>query len=626
MSLKIILIQDISDIKLFPKNILLDKDTKIFSFSTAVHKELKLQKITHNIADNFIDKQERLELFDKGFNFLHNFQTISNDLKFQGIDLLKLLDTNELLSYLMPILVKFIIVKRIIEQENPPKIFASDYFKKIIQSISKENKIETFFYKNQKEEKLLWDNINIKYKIFKIPINLTLSKNNYLKIKKFIEIFIGFFTSISLDLNDSNKKTIVLLEFNPELWNNLLKNLKNYDGNIVLVNRRRPAAWNKKSFDIIKRYNIKVLNFNHVLTQNECHDIPLLVNNYSKKIKESWKQTDVFTNTFYIENCNFWNVIEEKIFEIFSNKLSEFIFMVLVAKKLFKKTNTHCIASLQDLGETEKIFLECSDNQIPSLVLDHGFAERVDETKRFDKLLYVYFRDRIALWGNMRKNYLVKEHDIQSERIYVTGSPRHDIYFNSRSKKKDTKKITILLAPNPIGDFSGLASTNLELKFENILNEIILILKELDVKIIVKLHQIQLKHNHDIKNIIKKIDKNIPIHVTSSVIETINKSDVVLVITPESFGNSTMLMESMILGKPTMNIILDKNIPQFTHVKNNAVLTISNSIKLKENLKKFLFDKNFQNQLIKNADNFIAHYLENRGNASESCAVLLKSF
>jgi|SaaInlStandDraft_6_1057023.scaffolds.fasta_scaffold01894_4 hypothetical protein len=625
MSLKVILIQNISDIKLFPKNILLDKDAKIFSFSTDVHKELSSQKIVHTIADDLIDQDERLDLFDKGFNFLYDFKTISNELKFEGIDLLKLFDTHELLSYLIPNLVKFVIIKRIIDHENPTKIFSSNYFKKIVNTIIKENKIETFFYENQFEEKLLWDNITIKYNIFKIPITFTLSKNNYLKIKKLIESFIGFFENTRLELDKSNKKSIVLLEFNPELWDNLLKNLKSYDGNIILVNRRRPAVWSKKSLNIIKKSNIKVLDFEHILTQDEFEQIPLLVNNYLKKINDCWKKSDFFTNSFYIENYNFWNILEEKILEILTKKVPEFIFLILIKKKLFQKIDVRCITSLHELGETEKIFLECND-KIPSLVLDHGFVERVEETKRFDKLLYVYFKDKIALWGNVRKNYLINQHGISSERIFVIGSPRHDVYFNSRSKKRITKEITLLLAPNPIGEFSGLASTNLELKFENTIKKIISILKDLDIKIIVKLHQIQLKHNNEIKNIITKIDKNIPIHIISSTIEIIHKSDVVLVVSSESFGTSTMLMESMILGKPTMNIILDKKIPQFTHVIDSAVMTISYNAKLKENLEKFLFDKDFQNQLIKNADHFIEKFIQNRGNASESCATLLKSF
>jgi hypothetical protein len=85
-------------------------------------------------------------------------------------------------------------------------------------------------------------------------------------------------------------------------------------------------------------------------------------------------------------------------------------------------------------------------------------------------------------------------------------------------------------------------------------------------------------------------------------------------------------MESMILGKPTMNIVLDEKIPQFMHVKDNAVFTISINPDLEKNLQKILFDTDFQAELIKNADNFIEKFLSYRGNASERFASILKSF
>jgi len=623
----IIFIYDSSDLEVIPKTLLMDESLKKFTFSLDAHQSLELKKINHITADNLLEQNERLELFDKALDFLLlNFKVASDDLEFEGVNLLELFDVHEFLSYFVPTLVEFITIKRIIAKENPSKIICSDYFKKMIESIIKTDNIKITFYKNQIRKKLFWDDIHLKYNLFKIPIRFTLSKTNYLKIKKFMEIFMGFSENIWLDLNDSTKKSILLLEFNPELWTDLLNNLKNYDGNIILVNRRRSAIWSKKSLNVIKKSNIKVLNFNNILTKSEEQKIPILVNDYIKKMIIFSKNSKIFSNSFLVENCDFWYVVEEYILKSFSEKFTEFIFLVLTVKKLYRNLDIKCIVSLHELGETEKAFLEYNHNKIQSLVLDHGFVERIKETNRFDKLLYVNFKDSLALWGNIRKEYLLKEYNISPEKIIVTGSSRHDIYFNSRIKKEKSDQITILLAPNPIGNFSGLANTNLELKFENTLKKIIKILKDFDVKIIVKLHQIQLKHNQDILEMIKKIDKKIPIHISSSVIEIINKSDVVLVISSESFGTSTMLMESMILGKPTMNIVLDEKIPQYTHVKDNAVLTISSSDELKQNLEKILFDKDFQNQLIQNADRFIEKFLQNRGNASEKCASILKSF
>ena len=624
---KIILIDNILDLNLIQQEIL-NEDTKVFSFNLKVHRELQYRKIKHEIADDLLNQEERLQLFDKGLEFLSWYSKIPSDnLEFEGVNLLKLFDSHEFHSYLMPNLVNFIIIKRVVEKEKPTKITATSTFSDMVQSIIKGSNIETEFFQNKIEKKLLWDRITIKYNIGKIPISFNLSKHNYLRIKKFVESTVGFFCDFWIDRNSSKKKSIILLEFNSEYFSNLLHMTKNYDGNVILVNRRRSAIWSKKAIDIVRKSNCKVLNFDNILTEDDKHNIHSLVDEYSKRFETFWENSKFFNNLFQIENCSFWNVIKEDIVKSYSEKLSDFISLVCGVKNVFKNMEIRCIVSLNEIGETEKAFLEFNNKKIPSILLEHGFIERVDDTKRFDKLLYVDFRDKIAVWGNRKKEHLINEYNIASDRIIVTGSPRHDNYFNSRIEKKHSKEVTVLLAPNPITEISGLASTNLELKFENTIQEIISILKKFDsVKIIVKLHQIQIKHNQEINSIIKKIDSTIPIYSSTSVIDTINSADIVVVISPESFGTSTMLMESMILGKPTMNIVLDDNIPEFIHVKDKAILTISNNSDLEKNFKKILFDADFRKELTKNADTFLEKFMSYRGNASEKFTSILKSF
>ena len=89
------------------------------------------------------------------------------------------------------------------------------------------------------------------------------------------------------------------------------------------------------------------------------------------------------------------------------------------------------------------------------------------------------------------------------------------------------------------------------------------------------------------------MDNTIPIFLWTPVIETINQADVVIVISPDIPGTTTMLLESMILGKPTMNVFFDKQIPEFDHVKKNAIFTVLDDNNFQNNLKKFLFDKKF---------------------------------
>ncbi len=319
-------------------------------------------------------------------------------------------------------------------------------------------------------------------------------------------------------------------------------------------------------------------------------------------------------------------MIKDVIIRSYNEKIPNFIFSILVTKNLFTKMDIRCIVSLGETGETEKIFLEFNKNKIPSILLEHGFDETDDETKRYDKV-YVNFLDKIAVWGNIKKKYLVDEYNIDPTRILVSGSPRHDNYFESIKEKTQQEEIIVLLAPSPITEISGFVNTTMELKFEHTINQIFSILKQFrNITPIVKLHASQLPHNMKIKSIVKKIDSTIPVIQSTSIIEIINKSDIVIVISPENFGTSTILLESMILRKPTMNIFLDKDIPQVNHIKQKAVLTVSNDQDLEENIKKILFDKKFQREIKQNADNFIAKFLDFKGNASEEFAKILKSF
>lgn len=627
MTSKLLLISNISDFDVIPELTINDPTTKIFSFDIDVHNKLDSKKLHHELADNILNKNERLEIFDKGLEFLSWYSNVSSkDLELEGVNLLKILDTHELHSLLVPILIKFITIKKIIDKEKPTKIVCSSLLSKMIEPLIKNMDIQTEFFQNNSKINLLWDNISIKYNFGKIPISLNLSKNNFLKIKKSVESFVGFFSHFWLDHKNS-QKSIVLLEFNTELFSKLLLNLKNYDGNIILVNQRRSAIWSKKAIHAVKKSNCKILNFDKILNEDEKLIIPILVEEYSKKLEKFWKNSEFFEKLFQIENFSFWEVIKDVMVKSYDEKLPNFILSILATKSLFSKMDIRCIVSLNETGETEKFFLEFNKTKIPSILLEHGFVERVGEDKRFDNLLYVNFLDQIAVWGNTKKKYLIDEFNIEPSRILVSGSPRHDDYFESIKEKTLQKEITVLLAPSPITEISGFVNTKLELKFDLVINQILFILKKFkNVKPIVKLHSSQLPHNIKIKSLINEIDSTIPVLQATPIIETINKCDIVIVITPESFGTSTMLLESMILRKPTMNIILDDDVPQSNHVVEKAILTLSDNQDLEKNIKKILFDEKFQYEIKQNADKFIAKFMDFRGNASEEFAKILKSF
>ena len=625
MTQNIVLINNITDFDVIPDDVLLRKNLKIFSFGLDVHEKLKSKNLPHEIADDLLSNTELIQLFKKSIH-LRSWQSqiLMDDFKFKGVNLLKIFDTNEFHTFLISNLIKYITIKRILDNERPTKIISTNSLSSIIKNLNKNN-FETLFFNNKEQKNFFWDKINIKYNFGILKISFSISKNNYLKIKKFID-FITTFLSQSYFEPKNNQKTIILLEFNTELFSKLLRQFKNYNGTLLLVNQRRPAIWSKKSFSIIKNSNCKIVNFDKIIDKKDKESISQICHEYSLKI-EKFFNSDIFDQFFQIENQNFWNIIKDDVIQSYLKKLPNFINLILCVNKIFENIDLRCIVSLNQIGETEKTFLEFNNKKISTILLEHGFNETVPETEIYHKHELIEFDDKIAVWGLLKKNDLIEKFNVESNKILITGSPRHDEYFNSRLSQKFSEEITVLLAPNPITDFSGLKNTALELKFKNTIENLIIQLQQFkNVKIIVKLHQIQLEHNQKIKSIISTIDKRIKIHSSESVIGIINQSNVVIVITPEKFGTSTMLMESMILGKPTMNIILDDTIPQFPHVIKGAILAISSESNLETHLKKFLFDKDFQNELIKNADDFLKQFLANQTNSSEKFASILKSY
>ncbi len=626
---KIILITSILDLNLIPNNLFKSNDTKIFSFNLDVHLELKKQKINHTIADDLLSLDERLKIFDKMAEFRSWYSKISSsDFELKGINLLKILDRNEFQTYLLPILINLVIVKEIIKKEKPTKIIATTQISKIIQSIIKNDNIKTEFFKNEIEKNLLWNNITAKYNFGGIPLTFTLSRQKYLKIKNIYENLSGLFYNFWFKFDQSKKKSIVFLEFNPQLFSKLFEEMANYDGDVILINHRRSAIWNKKSIEVIKKSKCKILKLDNVLNKHEQAQIPSLVDNYSRKIDNLWKNSEILSNIFQIYGYEFWDSMKDTMMKLYSERLFSYISLILSMKKITDQLNIKCIVSLNESGETEKTLLEVNKKKFPTVLLEHGFIERISETKRFDILSeHTSFNDKIVVWGEPKKRWLINEYDINPNRIFVTGSPRHDDYFSSRLKSKNISQKTLLLAPNPINEINGQSSTNLKLQFNETIMKTLEVIKKFDnIKIIVKLHPIQLQHNEEIKLLIKNFDTSIPIYLWAPVIDIINTADMVMVLTPEIHATPTMLLESMILGKPTMNVYFDKTIPEYDHIKNNAVFTVTNNDDLENKIKKFLFDDDFQNLLQKNADNFVNQFMSNPGTASKNLASILKSY
>ena len=115
MTQKIIFLSSVSDFNIIPEDLLQENDTKVFSFNLNVHLELETKKVNHEIADDLLTEEDRLKIFNQMLKFRKWYSTVtSNELEFENVNILKLFDTHEFSSYLMPNLINFILIKKII--------------------------------------------------------------------------------------------------------------------------------------------------------------------------------------------------------------------------------------------------------------------------------------------------------------------------------------------------------------------------------------------------------------------------------------------------------------------------------------------------------------------------------
>ncbi len=394
------------------------------------------------------------------------------------------------------------------------------------------------------------------------------------------------------------------------------------------MNRRRFALWNIESINTIRKNKCKLLNLQKLLSIDDKKQIFLLTKYYLQNLEKLWTNDIFFNDLFSLEGHSFWFIIKDVMVDTYKKRIEEYVEFVIMAKKIFEKINISCIVSLNQIGTTEKTILNMNKKQITSVLLEHGYSNYIPDTSRFDVTSYPQcLKDKIVVWGDVQKEYLTKHKKMDPNNVLSVGSPRHDSLFKRKILKKFHMTKTILIAPHPIGGMTGQSDTSTYIRFEELVKKICSIIKSLpDTKIIVKLHPSQLEHNNDIKELFREIDATIPVYQLKTIIELIESSDAVLTISPEGYDPSTIILESLILNKPTMNIVLDDNLYEFQYVKDNAILLLSDKSDLSQSISDILFNEKIRTKLIDNGALHLSNFLNNRGKASEVLASLLTSY
>lgn len=601
----------------------------VYSFDVEIYKKLLANNIKSSIADDFLNQEDRKELFNQVTSWYNWYEKkkFTQEFEFNGVNLLSITNPFEFHLIVLPELIKISTIEKIIEQKSPKIIVTTIHLSKYLNEIIKGKNILVKILSSE-QSKEVKDNMNIKFNIGKIPISIKLSRNRYTTIKRFYELILC--TTLNLWHNNSkNKKTILLLEFDPENYEELMKELGKTEKNIVLLNWRKPAIWNMESIKILKKTNCKVLNTKKILDSKDSKIISGLSVEYSKKLEKLWNQ-EVFLNELFSSNgISIWSCIKNEIMNLYKKRISDYLEFIYIGKKLFESLNVQNILVLNEVGETERAILKINDGKIPTFLLKHDFSNYFLES---EKILWEYEGIRLIpftskkflIWGNANYEYYTKQ-KIDENKLIITGSPRYDKFFKMKHIQKNNK--VVLITPEPMTEFSGLVGINLAIRYENVISKIIDTIKKIpDTKIVVKLHPGDDKHNEILLSTFKKIDSSIPIFHIKKISELLKDCDVLLNITCEINDPSTIMLEGMIFEKPVFEISLDEKTRKFEYQENSPILSLSYKAEIDNYLSKIIQDSEFKNKLLLHQKKYLENFLANRGNASKDVAKILDSF
>ena len=605
---QIIIINEIFQIEKIKK--LKISNYQVFAINYEIHKKLDEENISHIIADELLSKKERDELYDftvKKYKWFEENQ-LSKKFLFNDVNLFEITESGIIHENLLKMLIEGSIIKKIIVKYEPTLIYCSNEISKFIKINFKGIKVKEI--SENTEQITLYDNIDFRLNIATRTIHFNISKNKYSKLKSmFDKITCNLF---NLWYKKSSKQIILLVEFNPSLFKNLISTLSSEKYTLVFLNFRRPASWNLESINVLKNSKSKIINPKNFLP-NENHD--KIISDLRLKLENIFEE-ESFSEIFKFNNISFWPIINNKLKKIFSNRIPDQVKEIIIIKNIVKNLKLQCFICSNESGETERILGKTNKQKIKSILLQHGFSNFHEETDQIrmridERKLIPIVSDKFFVWGKSDYKFF-KKLGIDESKIVISGNPKFDDFPIVKTISKNQK--IVLITPEPITESFGHYVTKLANEYENTLTRVCQILKKIEgVQIIVKLHPGQNSHNDILEKKINKIDKSIPIFQMKSSQEIVKESDLLLNITCEAVDPSTIMLEGLMLDKPVLEICLDK---EFSF-SNKGIITAFNDDNLEKIIHKMLFDKKFLEKNSANRNNSINNYLSNIRNSSK---------
>lgn len=606
--------------------LLKNEENIVISLDYESHKQLDTIRVKHVGFENYLNETDNKMIDTTVFHITTNWhknEKIQQCLTLNEINLGWLLD-QELYLYLLTTITNFVSFIKIKEKLSSPKLLIiSKDLQEMAKTIFPNCKVQHLETKEEEVQLFNFDVYSIKYNIGQIPITIRLPRKYFFTLRKYYEkSFIPLYNKLFSKIKKDNS-SVLLVDFNPAREDEFLKCLAKKNKNIYLLNRRRAAIWNLKSFLIVKNTKSIPVTYEQFLDSSDNEEIKKLTNDIIKKLDLLLSDEKLFSEIFSINNHSFWNCIHKYFRNFCVNRFSEAIYEMVGARKLLSEINPSVILHFFGVALQEKILIhEVKKRNISAIMVQHGtphiFFPGWSILNPISGTLPIY-DEKMAVWGNMIRDYALKN-GLRENNVIVSGSIRHDSYFKKKNHADNEGIILVALMPFVIiyAEDQTIAAFD---KYEESLKILCRTLQKIkDRKKIVKLHPGDMVFNTIyVEPIIRSIDPSIQIVVEADLTNLIPSADIVI-----TLGLTTFLLDANIFGKPTVTIMYNHG--EFLSRLSNGhseLFENADHAKFEEYVHNILVNDKIRNENIIKGTEFVNSYLANHGHASEYLANII---
>ena len=603
--LKIVLFDSSCNLKELEQDIE-DKSYLVITFDYESHQLLNKNNIKHEISDSYLNRIELETIQKKSYELVDWFKEEKpNELEYKGVNVGSLMRV-EFNYFLVPFLKNFVAIIKIYQKYSSAEFSASIPLHEIVKTLT--NNVKKLNENSATKEEFYYDSVSIPLKIKNHSFSFKLSKNRFLKLKNISEKSIHrLFGPKKLH---TNKKSILLVEFDPVRYRHFLSAAKNASS-IMLYNRRRPTIWNSNSYNSIKKSNCKIVTLYDLMNKNLEINIKNAETSVANKISSALANADFLEGYFSIYSHSFWEIIEKKFKNLLKKRFLDSIKEIEIASELLEKYQFSSIAVWSEIGSTEQIIIKLAKKHaIPVVLFQHGlfFDDELEGTNQMNKFHGVFpiDSDEIIVWGAIEKNHQLKN-GIREEKIQVLGNPYYDRIQNISNPKN---KHILLATSGPVIENSiDLTIETIE-KNQSTIKKICEVVTNLQKNLVIKLHPSP--DEFDPTSLARKINHGIKVHKTGEILKLIEDCDVFVVI-----DISTVILDAQLLGKPVICVqVKDSGYGTPSVLTSNSCL-IADKDNFQEILMRVLTDSKYKQEAVERGYNYAKSYLVNVGCTSE---------